>query len=70
MKQSFLLFEEESSKQIEVSTEEIVNNFLEELINNFVEEIEVSTEEINYFIKKVEDSTEEIVQVSVEDIFN
>ena len=44
--ESFLLFEEESSKQIEVLTEEIVNNFLEEVINNFVEEIEVSTEEI------------------------
>merc|ERR1712221_48717 len=53
--ESFLLFEEESSKQIEVSMEEIVNNFLEELINNFVEEVEVSTEEI-------EVSTEEIVE--------
>merc|ERR1712029_85488 len=73
--ESFLLFEEESSKQIEVSMEEIVNNFLEEVINDFVEEIEVSTEEIevtiqeiNYFVEKVEASTEEIVNVSVEEI--
>ena len=73
--ESFLLFEEESSKQIEVLTEEIVNNFLEEVINNFFEEIEVSTEEIevstqeiNHFVEKVEASTEEIVYVSVEEI--
>merc|ERR1712189_69522 len=80
--ESFLLFEEESSKQIEVLTEEIVNNFLEEVINNFfeeievsveeievsTEEIEVSTQEINHFVEKVEASTEEIVYVSVEEI--
>merc|ERR1712189_42106 len=59
--ESFILFEEESSKQIEVLTEEIVNNFLEE-------EIEVSTQEINHFVEKVEASTEEIVYVSVEEI--
>ena len=42
--ESFLLFEEESSKQIEVLTEEIViDDFLEEVVNNFVEEITVST---------------------------
>ena len=73
--ESFLLFEEESSKQIGALTEEIVNNFLEEVINNFFEEIEVSTEEIevstqeiNHFVEKVEASTEEIDYVSVEEI--
>merc|ERR1712189_60259 len=66
--ESFILFEEESSKQIEVLTEEIVNNFLEEVINIFLEEIEVSTQEINHFVEKVEASTEEIVYVSVEEI--
>merc|ERR1712221_21322 len=55
--ESFILFEEESSKQIEVLTEEIVNNFLEEVINNFFEEVEASTEEIVYV--SVEEITEE-----------
>merc|ERR1719300_862048 len=63
--ESFLLFEDESSKHIEVSMEEIVNNFLEEVINNFVEEIEVSTEEIfNDFVEKVYVSVEEITEES------
>merc|ERR1712111_58772 len=66
--ESFLLFEKESSKQIEVSMEEIVENFLEEVISNFFEEIEASTQEINYFVEKIEASTEEIVYVSVEEI--
>merc|ERR1712189_105653 len=65
--ESFILFEEESSKQIEVLTEEVVNNFFEE-IEVSTEEIEVSTQEINHFVEKVEASTEEIVYVSVEEI--
>merc|ERR1712189_18123 len=65
--ESFLLFEEESSKQIEVLTEEIVNNFLEEVIKKFIEEIEVLTEEIEVSAEKIEVSTEEI-EVSTQEI--